>query len=60
MWLFQVIADEKENIQQVATDFETDTQTIELCLSEAGTTVGKCYTHKHTIWYVYVSAHTCV
>jgi hypothetical protein len=34
-----VIADEIETIQQVATNFETDVQTIQICLSEAGTTV---------------------
>ncbi|XP_029660120.1 uncharacterized protein LOC115233696 [Formica exsecta] len=33
-----VIANEEENIQQVATNFETDVSTVKICLTEAGTT----------------------
>ncbi|XP_070169277.1 uncharacterized protein [Polyergus mexicanus] len=33
-----IIANEEENIQQVATNFETDVQTVKMCLIDAGTT----------------------
>ncbi|CAL1674301.1 unnamed protein product [Lasius platythorax] len=41
-----VIAEEIETIQQVATNFETDVETIQICLSEAGTTVEEMHIAK--------------
>jgi len=41
-----VIAEEIETIQQVATKFETDVQTAQICLSEAGTTLEKIHIAK--------------
>lgn len=49
--LLKAIADDEETIQQVAANFETDVQTVKICLAGAETTVGKYYTHTHT--YIY-------
>jgi hypothetical protein len=41
-----VIAEEIETVQQVATHFETDVETVQICLSEAGTTVEEMHIAK--------------
>ncbi|XP_072754390.1 uncharacterized protein [Anoplolepis gracilipes] len=43
-----VIADEEEQIQQIATIFETDVQTVKGCLNEAGTTLREMQVDEET------------
>lgn len=45
--LLKAIADDEKIIQEIATNFETDVQTVKICLAEAETTIGKLYSHIH-------------